>query len=153
LDFTAAWRPDALKKKSDHKRTHVRGAKSAQRGDVMPIKSLIRGRRPAADKKPAVPAKKSQEAAEATIDFPQEGELVVPGHYAVRITAQPGFDVEISTDGKIWQFTRPSVGFHWFDWYPAKPGRTVLSVRVKSGKSRWKTASERECVVLDRPAN
>ena len=113
----------------------------------MPTKALNRARRaPATDKK--VAAKKIEEPVEAAIDFPQEGELVTPGHYAVRVSAKPGYDVEISTDGKEWFGTRPSVGFHWFDWMPSKTGRTVISVRIKSGKGRWKKVCERECVIL-----
>jgi hypothetical protein len=113
----------------------------------MPIKALNRARRaPAAAKKAVV--KRTEESTEAAIDFPQEGELVTPGHYAVRITAQPGYDVEVSTDGKEWFGTRPSVGFHWFDWTAGRTGRAVISVRVKVGKGRWKKVCERECVVL-----
>lgn len=117
----------------------------------MPIKSL---RSPASGRKPAPAVKKPQPAAEeATVDFPQEGELVLPGHYAVRISAQPGFDVEISSDGKEWHPTRFSVGFHWYDWNISRPGRAVLSLRVKSGKGRWKKIGERECVVIERNDN
>jgi len=115
----------------------------------MPIKPLVKSRRPlAAEKKPSSSALTPGGAVEVTVDFPHEGELVLPGHYAVRVSAQPGYDVEISTDGKEWSLTRPSVGFHWFDWWPSASGRTVLSARVKSGKGRWKKVSERECIVI-----
>ncbi len=104
----------------------------------MPIKSLLRGAkaRPVADAAP-----------EARIDFPKEGQKVAAGHYAVRISAKTGWDVEINAGGTEWWGCRESVGFFWFDWWPAKPGKTILTVRVKSGKGRWKKSAERACTV------
>jgi hypothetical protein len=116
----------------------------------MSIKSLIRGKKNSvADKKPdANGAKKPVAlAADAVIDFPKEGQEVQAGHYAVRVSARPGFDVEINTGGADWFPCREAVGFFWFDWWPAKPGRTTLALRVKVGKGRWKKVSERSCRV------
>ena len=122
----------------------------------MPIKSLLRGTKSApAARKTAVdkPRRAAEAAPEGRIDFPKEGERVSSGHYAVRISAPKGWDVEINTGGTEWWGCRESVGFYWFDWWPAKPGRTNLSVRVKSGKGRWKKVSERACTVAVANAN
>jgi hypothetical protein len=118
----------------------------------MPLKSLIRGKKSSsAEKKAETPfgGKPAELAAEAVIDFPKEAEKVLPGHYAVRITARPGYDVEINTGGTEWWPCRESVGHFWFDWWPSKPGRTTLSLRVKVGKGRWKKVSERSCTVSE----
>lgn len=139
-------------KKVNHKRTRSRVTGKKTTGGTMPIKSVTRARRASIDKKVAAPSSRA-DAADALIDFPQEGELVLQGHYAVRISAEPGMDVEISSDEKEWSPTRPSVGFHWFDWTAVAPGRTVLSLRVKVGKGRWKKVSERECIVVESSGN
>lgn len=116
----------------------------------MAIKSLARNKKTAVAEKKAEPSniKTAELQTEAAVDFPKEGEMVLPGHYAVRISAKPGYDVEINTGGAEWTPVRESVGYYWYDWWPAKPGRTVLSVRVKVGKGRWKKASERICTVV-----
>ncbi len=138
--------------KVNHKRTKTRSAEKKSTASTITAKQATRAKRPLASKKPTAAAPKSSESVlDVVIDYPQEGELVVPGHYAIRISAKPEFDIEISTDGKVWFATRPSVGFHWFDWTPEKPGRVVLSLRAKSGKGRWKDVTERECIILDNP--
>ena len=115
----------------------------------MSIKSLIRGKKNAlTDKKPVSTNGKTTElAADAVIDFPKEGEEILAGHYAVRISAKTGLDVEIGAGGNEWWPCRESVGFFWFDWWPSKVGRTTLALRVKSGKGKWKKVSERTCKV------
>lgn len=116
----------------------------------MAIKSLVRGKKTSvAERKPELSAarKQAEPAADAVVDFPKEGEEILTGHYAVRISATPGSDVEINTGGSDWWPCREAVGFFWFDWWPAKPGRTTLSVRAKAGKGRWRKAAERTCIV------
>ena len=115
----------------------------------MPTKPVLTGGKTslAVKKSAAEKAPLTTDAADAQIDFPKEGQKIATGHYAVRITAPSGLDVEINTGGTEWWGCRESVGFFWFDWWPAKPGRTVLTVRLKSGKGRWKKASERACTV------
>jgi len=122
----------------------------------MPIKSLLRGAKTAVTGKKAAPEKTrpvAESAPEGRIDFPKESEKVASGHYAVRISAPKGWDVEINAGGTEWWGCREAVGFYWFDWWPAKPGRTTLSIRVKSGKGRWKKVSERACTVTVGNAN
>ena len=117
----------------------------------MPIKSLIRGKKSAVVDKKAEPEKNragGELTIEATIDFPKEGEKILAGHYAVRISAKSGVDVEISAGNDEWWQCRESVGFYWFDWWPSNPGRVTLSARVKIGKGRWKKVAERSCTVV-----
>ena len=125
--------------------------KNGKSGDIMPIKSLIRGKKSAVADKKSEPEKNregTEASVEARIDFPKEGDKILAGHYAVRISAKSGADVEISAGGDEWWPCRESVGFYWFDWWPSKPGRANLSVRVKVGKGRWKKVTERSCSVI-----
>lgn len=101
---------------------------------------------------PAPAARKTARSApapklEAVIDYPAEGELVRPGHYAIRVTAEGADAVEIRLDGTDWLACRESVGFFWHDWAPQKPGPVVVSARVRRGKGRWVAAPERTCLV------
>jgi hypothetical protein len=133
-----------------------RGLKPKQRGNTMPIRSLFRSKKIESVAKKGENGKdraSAEPALEARIDFPKEGEKILSGHYAVRVSAKPGLDVEISTGGDVWWACRESVGFFWFDWWPTKAGRTTLSVRVKSGKGRWKKAADRACSVAPRNTN
>lgn len=85
---------------------------------------------------------------EVSVDYPQEGEKIMPGHYAVRVSAVPGAQVEISVDGGPDQPCRPSVGYYWFDWSPTQPGRVTFSARYRIGKGRWKKSEPRSCTVI-----
>ena len=112
----------------------------------MPIKSLLRPKRNSGIEKKDDSAPGRNDL-EGSIDFPREGDTVLPGHYAVRISAKSGSDVEISTGGD-WQACREAVGYFWFDWWPTKPGRTTLSLRTKMGKGKWKKVGDRTCTVI-----
>lgn len=117
----------------------------------MPIKSLIRGKKSSVAEKKLEPEKTrpgAEPAVEATIDFPKEGDKILTGHYAVRISSKSGLDVEVSAGSDEWWQCREAVGFYWFDWWPAKPGRATLQVRVKMGKGRWKKVAERACNIV-----
>jgi hypothetical protein len=106
----------------------------------MPSKSPVRSK-----KAPA--AKKSADSAGVSIDFPLEGEEILSGHYAVRISAEPGVSVEINVGGSEWYECRESLGFYWFDWYPSKPGQNRLSARLKSQDGKGRDVAERTCQV------
>jgi hypothetical protein len=84
---------------------------------------------------------------EVMIDFPQEGDVVRPGHYAVRVGAAGAGQVQFRVGEGPWQECRESVGYWWFDWAP-ESGPTRLSARARVGKGRWASASERACVVV-----
>lgn len=122
----------------------------------MATRSPIRGKKGAPGEKKsdvAESSKSSQASGEAVIDFPQEGEYVTTGHYAVRISASTGFDVEFNDGGSDWWPCRESVGYFWFDWWPTHAGKTILSVRFKSGNGRWKTSPGRTCNVTVNGSN
>ncbi len=83
----------------------------------------------------------------AVIDFPSEGELVRPGHYAIRVTATGADAVEVRLDGTDWLPCREAVGFFWHDWAPQKPGPVVVSARARRAKGRWARSVDRSCFV------
>jgi hypothetical protein len=82
--------------------------------------------------------------AKVSIDYPQQGERVQRGHYAVRISAGEA-ECQACVDGSEWQSCRSDAGFSWFDWYPEKPGTHTISVRVRVN-GKW-TKTERVCDV------
>jgi hypothetical protein len=82
------------------------------------------------------------------IDYPKEEELVLSGHYAIRVSGSPDAQVELSINNGEWFGCRTSLGFYWFDWSPSDLGETVLKARVRSGNGRWKTSAERFCRVV-----
>lgn len=84
-----------------------------------------------------------------TIDYPCEGDRVLSGHYAVRISAPDCDTVEIAVDEGEWMPCRRDVGYYWFDWTPAKGGRHTIRVRgSKNGGRRAKRSECRTCWVV-----
>jgi hypothetical protein len=96
-----------------------------------------------------MPAKSPARSKKKTIsiDFPVDGEQIIPGHYAVRISAGPLSLVEINVGGKEWYPCRESLSYYWFDWNPVKPGRVKLTARYARGLEEGAT-SERTCTVV-----
>ena len=89
------------------------------------------------EEKPAARAKVS-------IDYPQPGERVQRGHYAVRISAGEA-ECQAAVNSSDWQTCRSDAGFCWFDWYPEKSGTHTISVRARCN-GKW-TKTERVCNV------
>lgn len=87
-------------------------------------------------------------ATDIRIDYPREEELVIPGHYAIRITALPDAQVEISINDGEWMGCRTALGYYWFDWEPSKAGETTIVARQKIGKGRAKKSELRFCRVV-----
>jgi hypothetical protein len=87
-------------------------------------------------------------AADIHIDYPREEELIIPGHYAVRLSGLPDAQVEISINEGEWQGCRTAVGYYWFDWEPATPGEVTLVARIKAGKGRQKKSESRFCRIV-----
>lgn len=79
-----------------------------------------------------------------SIDYPQAGEKVNCGHYAVRLSAG-GSECQISIDDSPWQTCRCGDAFSWYDWFPGQIGYHRISVRTRVG-SRWVKA-DRTCKV------
>ena len=104
----------------------------------MPTRTTTQRRKTPAEAAPVAPPA-------SQIDYPQEGEKIIPGHYAIRISAD-ATDVEINVSGD-WKKCRTSVGFFWYDWQPT-PGRYELKFRYRSGKGRWKEGPATQCSVV-----
>lgn len=78
------------------------------------------------------------------LDYPKTNERIHSAGYSFRIGANVGGLVEVSVDGGPWQPCRPSVGYWWFDWRCAEPGKhtVVARIRPEDGKEE-KTAVRR----------
>jgi hypothetical protein len=118
------------------------------KGDIHMANKLVS--RPARKKNAEAPvtAKTTAPSLDILIDYPKEEELVLAGHYAVRITASPEAQVELSINNGEWSGCRTSLGHYWFDWSPTDLGETVLKARLRIGAGRWKVSGERFCRVV-----
>lgn len=76
------------------------------------------------------------------IDFPRAKEKVGLGHYAVRVSAQAGSEVEISFDGGPWLACRYAVGHWWFDWTAEVKGGHTVAVRSRGAQGKWQASKE-----------
>jgi hypothetical protein len=68
------------------------------------------------------------------IDNPVENEDVLPGHYAIRISAPNAQTVSVSINDSEWEECRNSVGYFWHDWYPSKIGTHQIKARSDNAK-------------------
>lgn len=83
------------------------------------------------------------------IDYPREGEHVLEGIYAIRVSAPGDSEVEISIDNGDWLSCRESSGHWWFDWIPLASRRCKIQARARVGKGRWLESEPRTCHVGD----
>ena len=81
---------------------------------------------------------KTKEELYVSIDYPQEGEKIFPGHYAIRISTTKGYTPEISWDGKPWIVCRPSAGFWWYDCKSISRGTHGIEARINKVKKLLK---------------
>lgn len=125
--------------------------------DVLNVTGPKKARAPKAPKAAKGPkaaaAPKAAKAPSVLLEYPQAGEAVRPGHYAVRIAAKPEVSVELSVDGGPWQACREAVGYYWFDWTPSQAGEHTLVARAKNGGPRYATSEERTVLVVETPAS
>jgi len=84
-------------------------------------------------------------ASQISIDYPQPGENVSVGHYAVRISGCKG-ECEVAIEDGEWQPCRPDGGHCWLDWSPTKPGTYRILARVRDG-NKW-VKIQRTCRVV-----
>lgn len=82
------------------------------------------------------------------IDYPREGDVLSPVHYAVRISPGPSQGVAISIDDGSWQPCRPAAGHYWFDWVKPSKGAHILIVRSQTPGGRFLKSDRRNCKVL-----
>ncbi|MEK6544101.1 MAG: hypothetical protein AABZ44_06685 [Elusimicrobiota bacterium] len=86
-----------------------------------------------------------------TVDYPQQGDVVARGHYAVRVTSSGAKEAQVSINDGPWQACREAVGYHWFDWQPTLVGRVTIVARARANaKTEWTTCSPRACIVMER---
>jgi hypothetical protein len=104
--------------------------------------------KPAAPKRAAKPASPKKKALSVAIDYPEEGEVVRPGHYTVRLTAAGAGQAQCRLDGEGWLDCREAVGHFWLDWSP-RAGEVRLEARARAGKGRWAVSPARVVVVPD----
>jgi hypothetical protein len=79
-----------------------------------------------------------------SIDYPQEGEAVYCGHYAIRLFGGNG-ESQVSINDGAWQDCRNDAGFSWYDWFPATAGTHRISLRTRIN-GKW-VKTERTCEV------
>lgn len=97
-------------------------------------------------KKTAAKAPTKKEALKVLIDHPAEHEIVMPGHYAIRLTAAGATQAQVRFDGDEWSDCREAAGHFWYDWAP-QAGRVRLEARARTGKGRWSPVAALDAVV------
>lgn len=90
---------------------------------------------------------------ELEIDFPQQQEQVLAGHYAIRVTANNLDTVQISINDSDWKACRQALGYFWHDWTPRTPGKCNIFVRGRLKNGRWKKSGARSCTVVGFASN
>jgi len=85
--------------------------------------------------------------AAVSIDYPQAGETVFPGHYAIRITAPEAAKTEISIDNSPWQPCREELGHWWYDWTDFEPGIHQARVQALSASGAITAVATRQITV------
>lgn len=102
----------------------------------------------AAPKRSAKAPAKKKAALAVSIDYPQEGESVRSGHYAIRLTASGASSAQVRLGDGEWLDCREAVGHFWLDWAPVA-GSVSIEARARSGKGRWTAAPARPVSVVD----
>jgi hypothetical protein len=97
----------------------------------------VKTRKPAAVKPAAV-----------EVQYPQEGEKVYRGHYAVRVDVDNALEVQLSINSGEWQACREASGHYWFDWYPSETGSFRIVARGVSNGGREAKSTVRTCQVI-----
>lgn len=72
-----------------------------------------------------------------SIDYPKIGEKLNPNHYAIRISASGGDNIQISIDKNDWMPCRQEGGYYWFDWHSISEGRHEIVARMKLQTGRF----------------
>ena len=71
------------------------------------------------------------------VDFPKNGEKILPVHYAFRIGANQE-NIEISMDGGEWKSCRKGSGYFWYDWNSIPAGKHKCAARMKLTNGKYK---------------
>lgn len=84
----------------------------------------------------------------ATIDYPQEDEVITSQHYTFRISAPiSALKVDVSIDGGNWQPCRKSMGYWWFDWDNYKSKKYAMHARLHANYGTKPFSSLRRFIV------
>lgn len=110
------------------------------------LKSLIMAKKIAAPRKTAAKAPAKKAALKVVIDHPVAHEIVMPGHYAIRLTAHGATQAQVRFDGEEWSDCRDSYGHFWYDWAP-QSGQVRIEARARAGKGRWSAVAALDAVV------
>jgi hypothetical protein len=82
-------------------------------------------------------SQKALETLMPAVDYPQTGEKVAAGHYAIRLSApQAAKRVEVSINQGPWQACRPAGGYWWFDWSAESAGEHEVVARAFGAAGR-----------------
>jgi hypothetical protein len=85
------------------------------------------------------------------IDFPKEGEVVSPPHYAFSIrTNVPVIKIELSVNGGNWRPCREAAGKWWYDWNEFKSKTYAVHARSILTDGRKIISSLRRFVVNEK---
>jgi hypothetical protein len=82
------------------------------------------------------------------VHYPQEGDTVYRGHYAIRVDAQNMKDVLVSINGGNWQNCREASGHHWCDWFPSQPGSCRIAAKATGSDGREVKSAVCTCKVI-----
>lgn len=105
-----------------------------------------------AAKKAVVKKAAPRSALQVVIDYPQVREIILPGHYSIRLTALGAGQAQLRFDGAEWLDCRESLSHFWYDW-TAQAGQVRLEARARIGKGRWSPTEERAIVVKPNEAS
>jgi hypothetical protein len=89
---------------------------------------------------------------QVVIDYPQVHEIILPGHYSIRLTALGAGQAQLRIDGGEWLDCRDTHGHFWHDWAP-QAGRARIEARARAGKGRWSPVAERDVIVKPNEAS
>ncbi|MDD5304231.1 MAG: hypothetical protein PHS14_14115 [Elusimicrobia bacterium] len=103
-------------------------------------------------KKAVLKAPARKNGLQVVIDYPRVHEIVLPGHYSIRLTALGAGQAQVRFDGGEWVDCRESLGHFWHDW-TAQAGQARIESRARIGKGRWSPTEEREVVVKPNEAS
>lgn len=107
---------------------------------------LIMAKKTAAPRKTASKPAAKKAALKVVIDYPAVHEIVMPGHYAIRLSAPGADQAQVRFDGDEWSDCRDSYGHFWYDWAP-QSGRVRIEARARTGKGRWCAVAALDAVV------
>jgi len=81
------------------------------------------------------------------IDYPTNGEKLYARHYAVRIGAGWGTNVEISIDSGDFKPCRHA-GYFWYDWHGISKGKHKLTAQMKTSDGKIKKSKIVNCEAI-----